>query len=379
MTQLPQLSRSDRERYHRHLVLGEFGEVGQQTLKAASVLIVGAGGLGTPAALYLAAAGVGTLGIVDFDTVDVSNLQRQVLYSQADVGVPKVAAAATRLRAQNPLISVVAHECKVTAVNVMELIRPYDLIIDGSDSLSTRYQVNDACVLQQKMLVSAAIYRFEGQTFSYVPGRGPCYRCLFAHAAEGVTPNCAEAGVLGVLPGILGTIQATEAIKLLTGIGEPLIGRLLMFDALSMRFDEFKVSRRKDCAVCGERPSITKPIESAALNCTTEQRARIRQLAAAALPAQLTSLRLIDVREAHEYAVQHLPGSENLPLSTMTAHLAALASHPGPLLFLCRSGGRSQKACEQAVLAGLADVTNLEGGLLAWARDVDSAFNVAAP
>ncbi len=379
MTPFPELTTADRERYHRHLVLGEFGEDGQQKLKAARVLIVGGGGLGSPAALYLAAAGVGTLGIVDFDTVDVTNLQRQVLYSQADVGVAKVIAAAARLRALNPLIEVRAHEAEVTAANVMDLIRPYDLIVDGSDRLSTRYQVNDACVLQKKMLVSAAIYRFEGQTFSYVPDRGPCYRCVFANAAEGVTPNCAEAGVLGVLPGILGTIQATEAIKLLTGIGEPLVGRLLMFDALTMRFDEFKVSRRKDCAVCGDRPTITKPVDAGAPTCTAEQRARIRQLSAAALAAQLTSLRLIDVREAHEYAVQHLPGSENFPLSKMAARLPTLIAHTGPVLFLCRSGGRSQKACEQAVLAGLADVINLEGGLLAWARDVVPDFKVATP
>ena len=379
MNQLPELTRADRERYNRHLLLGEFGEAGQQKLKAARVLIVGGGGLGSPAALYLAAAGVGTLGIVDFDKVDISNLQRQVLYAQPDVGVPKVAAAAARLRALNPLIQVQPHDAEVTAANVMDLIKPYDLILDGSDRLSTRYQVNDACVLQKKMLVSAAIYRFEGQTFSYVPGRGPCYRCLFANAAEGVTPNCAEAGVLGVLPGILGTIQATEAIKLLTGIGEPLVGRLLMFDALTMRFDEFKVSRRKDCAVCGEHPTITKPVDTGAATCSAEQRARIRQMQATALVANRLALRLIDVRQPHEYAVAHLDGSKNIPLADLAAMLPQLASAAGPVLFLCRSGGRSQKACEQAVLAGLAEVINLEGGLLAWARDVEPSFPVAAP
>ncbi len=379
MTELPGLTGADRERYHRHLVLGEFGETGQRKLKAARVLIVGGGGLGSPAALYLAAAGIGTLGIVDFDTVDVTNLQRQVLYSRSDVGAPKVTAAAARLRALNPLIDVVAHQTEVTAANVMDLIRGYDLVIDGSDRLGTRYHVNDACVLQRKMLVSAAIYRFEGQAFSYLPGRGPCYRCLFADAAEGVTPNCAEAGVLGVLPGILGTIQATEAIKLLTGIGEPLVGRLLMFDALSMRFDEFKVSRRKDCAVCGELPSIRSPADSGAPACTAEQRASIRQMSAAALASNTVPLRLIDVREPHEFAVQHLPGSENLPLSDFGSHVKALAGLPGPLLFVCRSGGRSQKACEQAVLAGLLDVANLEGGLLAWSREVAHDFTVASP
>ena len=379
MNQLPELTTADRERYNRHLLLGEFGEAGQQKLKAARVLIVGGGGLGSPAALYLAAAGVGTLGIVDFDKVDISNLQRQVLYAQPDVGVPKVAAAAARLRALNPLIQVQPHDAEVTAANVMDLIKPYDLILDGSDRLSTRYQVNDACVLQKKILVSAAIYRFEGQTFSYVPGKGPCYRCLFANAAEGVTPNCAEAGVLGVLPGILGTIQATESIKLLTGIGEPLVGRLLMFDALTMRFDEFKVSRRKDCAVCGEHPTITKPVDTGAPTCSAEQRARIRQMQATALVADRIALRLIDVRQPHEYAVAHLDGSKNIPLAGLAAMLPQLAGAAGPVLFLCRSGGRSQKACEQAVLAGLAEVINLEGGLLAWARDVEPSFPVAAP
>ncbi len=379
MAHLPGLTRADRERYHRHLVLGEFGEPGQQKLKAARVLIVGGGGLGSPAALYLAAAGIGTLGIVDFDTVDVTNLQRQVLYSQSDVGAPKVAAAAARLRALNPLIEVVAHQSEVTAANVMDLIRAYDLVVDGSDRLSTRYQINDACVLQRKMLVSAAIYRFEGQALSYLPGRGPCYRCVFANAADGATPNCAEAGVLGVLPGILGTIQATEAIKLLTGIGEPLVGRLLMFDALSMRFDEFKVSRRKDCAVCGEHPSIARPMDSGAPTCTAEQRARIRQMPATALANHKAPLQLIDVREPYEFAVQHLPGSENLPLSDFGNQVGKLVGLQGSILFLCRSGGRSQQACEQAVLAGLLDVTNLEGGLLAWARDVAPDFTVAPP
>ena len=379
MSQFPDLTQADRERYHRHLVLGSFGEGAQRRLKTARVLIVGVGGLGSPAALYLAAAGVGTLGIVDFDRVDVSNLQRQVLYSQSDVGVPKVAAAAVRLRALNPLIDVVAHESEVTAANVMDLIAPYDLVIDGSDRLSTRYQVNDACVLQKKMLVSAAIYRFEGQAFSYTPGGGPCYRCLFANASETATPNCAEAGVLGVLPGILGTIQATEAIKLLAGVGEPLVGRLLMFDALSMRFDEFKVSRRSDCAVCGAQPTITKPVDSSAPACTAEQRARIRQIRPADLAAKTAAWRLIDVREAHEFAVQHLPGSENQPLSTLAAQMPELARYRGPVLFLCRSGGRSQKACEQAMLAGLAEVGNLDGGLLAWSRDIAPEFLVATP
>ncbi len=373
-------------------MLGEFGEKGQRQLKGARVLIVGGGGLGSPAALYLAAAGVGTLGIVDFDRVDISNLQRQVLYSNQDVGQLKVAAAAARLQALNPEIAVQPHDLEVSAANVMSLIANYDVIVDGSDRLSTRYQVNDACVLQKKILVSAAIYRFEGQTFSYQPGRGPCYRCVFPSAAEGVTPNCAEAGVLGVLPGILGTIQATEAIKLITGIGAPLLGRLLMFDALSMRFDEFRIARRADCAVCGERPTITAPLDSGAPICTTDQRARIRQLKPADLAAKcnatgtfaLSSLRLIDVRQPHEFAVAHLPGSTNIPLAELPTKLFAMfendpATQSIECVFLCRSGGRSLKACELAVQAGMITANNLDGGLLAWARDVETGFVVASP
>lgn len=379
------LTPADRERYHRHLVLDEFGAAGQEKLKAAKVLVVGGGGLGSPASLYLAAAGVGTLGLVDFDRVDISNLQRQVLYGNADVGHSKALRGQARLQELNPDISIVAHDCEVTAANVMDLIRPYDLIVDGTDRLGTRYLVNDACVLQRRMLVSAAIHRFEGQAFSYVPGRGPCYRCLFPSAEEGVTPNCAEAGVLGVLPGILGTVQAAEAIKLLAGLGEPLLGRLLMVDALTMRFDELKVTRRADCAVCGDYPTIRTPQESAAATCSADQRARIRQVR----PADLRDLlgrghvRIVDVREPKEFAAACLPESHNVPLGLLPRHLPALLEAArdcgDDLVFLCRSGGRSQMACELAAAAGLAAPLNLAGGLLVWARDVDSGFEVPPP
>jgi adenylyltransferase/sulfurtransferase len=379
----PELTAADRERYQRHLSLAEFGETGQRKLKAARVLIVGTGGLGSPAALYLAAAGIGTLGLADNDRVDVTNLQRQVLYGTADIGAPKVAQAAARLRALNPEIQIVTHPGEVTAQNALELVDAYDLVIDGTDRLSTRYQVNDACVLRKKMLVSAAIFRFEGQTFSYAPGRGPCYRCVFPSAAEGVTPNCAEAGVLGVLPGILGTIQATEAIKLLIGVGAPLLGRLLMFDALAMRFDEFKVTRRSDCAVCGDRPSIFAPQEPVGATCSAADKARIRQLKPAALRALLAQgeLLIVDVREPHEFAVSHLPQSRNVPLASVPAELLNIAKsvQNQTVVFLCRSGGRSQRACEWAASAGFAAPHNLEGGLLAWTRDVEPAFPVAAP
>ncbi|MEN9704505.1 MAG: hypothetical protein RLZZ393_384, partial [Pseudomonadota bacterium] len=253
----PTYTADDARRYARHLALAEVGTAGQARLRAARVLLVGTGGLGSPAALYLAAAGIGTLGLVDFDTVDVSNLQRQVLFGTADIGRPKVEAAREKLVALNPGTRVVAHDLKVDAASAAALFAGYDLVLDGSDRLSTRYLVNDACVLGGKPLVSAAIHRFEGQAMTYVPGRGPCYRCLFPDAEKALVPSCAEAGVLGVLPGVMGSLQATEAIKLVLGIGEPLIGRFLVYDALTLRFQEFRFARRQDCAVCGDNPRIT--------------------------------------------------------------------------------------------------------------------------
>ena len=248
------LSPAEVARYSRHLALHEIGVAGQTRLKAAKVLVIGAGGLGSPSLLYLAAAGVGTIGIVDFDIVDISNLQRQLLFDTAGVGEPKADAAARRLRALNPGIDVIAHRLELRASNVMGIFADYDVVLDGTDRFGTRYLVNDACVILGLPLVSAAIHRFEGQALSCIPGRGPCYRCLFPEPpADALVPNCAQAGVLGVLPGVLGTIQATEAIKIITGIGEPLIGRLLTYDALEMRFDEFPFARREDCAVCGHR------------------------------------------------------------------------------------------------------------------------------
>jgi adenylyltransferase/sulfurtransferase len=278
------LSDAERARYSRHLLLPEIGVTGQQRLKAARVLVVGAGGLGSPASLYLAAAGVGTLGVIDNDRVDVSNLQRQVLFDTASVGQSKAQLAAERLHALNPDIRVIAHNQELRAANAHEILDGYDIVLDGSDRLSTRYLVNDACVLFGKALVSAAIHRFEGQAMTYVPGRGPCYRCLFSDAEEGVVPNCAEAGVLGVLPGVMGTLQATEAIKLIAGIGEPLIGRLLTYDALNLRFNEFRFKRRTGCAVCGDHPSITELRETAAI-CAAEPLPGVQQYSAASFKA----------------------------------------------------------------------------------------------
>jgi sulfur-carrier protein adenylyltransferase/sulfurtransferase len=372
------LSAAERERYQRHLALSEIGAAGQEKLKAARVLIVGAGGLGSPAALYLAAAGCGTLGLLDYDRVDLSNLQRQVLFDSDAVARPKAEAGRERLARLNPEIRIVAHALELKAANVREIFEQYDLVLDGTDRLSARYLINDACVILRRPLVSAAIHRFEGQLMTYVPGRGPCYRCVFPQAADGLVANCAEAGVLGVLPGVLGTLQATEAIKLITGSGTPLTGRLLTYDALEMRFNEFRVARRADCAVCGEAPSITElrdaqPPQAAA--------GGLRRLSAAALQELLQKAAggaaplLIDVREVHEFSAGHLEGALNIPLGQLPQRLAEIAPHAEPV-FMCRSGGRSMAACQIALRASIANPANLEGGLLAWAAQVDPALRV---
>jgi sulfur-carrier protein adenylyltransferase/sulfurtransferase len=311
---------------------------------------------------------------VDYDRVDESNLQRQVLYDTASVGEPKTAVARTRLAALNPAIHVVAHQIELCAANVQHLFADYELVIDGSDRLSTRYLVNDACVLYRKPLVSAAIHRFEGQVMTYVPGQGPCYRCLFANVAEGMVPNCADVGVLGVLPGVLGTIAATEAIKLIVGAGVPLSGRLLTYDALELRFDQFRFKRRADCAVCGEHPSITAPADPPGF-CTLEQLRQVRSISPGELVRLLASahsLHLIDVREPAEFLTGHLAGAINLPLAEL--------EHAGEQLprqnavFICRSGARSLRACAIAQRAGVQAPLQLEGGLLAWKAAVDPSL-----
>lgn len=363
-------------RYARHLALAEFGAAGQQKLSAARVLVVGAGGLGSPAALYLAAAGCGTLGIVDCDHVELSNLQRQILFDTQDLGRPKAEAGRERLTALNPEIRVVAHQVQLRAATVRELVARYDLVLDGSDRLSTRYLVNDTCVLLRRPLVSAAIHRFEGQLMSYVPGGGPCYRCVFPYAQDGMVANCAQAGVLGVLPGVLGTLQATEALKIISGLGEPLLGRLLTYDALEMRFAEFRTRRRPDCAVCGDCPSITEPKDPEPMRDDG-----LRHLSAADLNKLLGEARgesplLVDVREVHEFSAGHLTGSVNIPLATLPQHLAEIAGKGAPV-FICRSGGRSLAACKLALTANVSSPANLEGGLLAWSAEIDPTLRVA--
>jgi adenylyltransferase/sulfurtransferase len=373
------LTPADRERYSRHLVLREIGVAGQEKLKAARVLVIGAGGLGSPSALYLAASGVGTIGVVDFDSVDVSNLQRQVIFDTASVGTAKAAAARARLLALNPHIELVAHQVELRADNVLQLFERYDIVLDGTDRFGTRYLANDACVILRKPLVSAAIHRFEGQAMTYVPDRSPCYRCLFpAPPGEGLVPNCAEAGVLGVLPGVMGTIQATEAIKLIVGAGEPLLGRLLTYDALAMRFEEFRFKRRADCAVCGDNPTITAPQDAPQL-CTAEALASIRTLTATEVSALLkeraAQASVVDVREPREFSASHLPDALNIPVGELHSRMGSLPK--GRVVFVCRSGARSLTAAALASRAGVEDIAHLEGGLLAWARDVDPTFEVA--
>lgn len=373
------LSSNELARYSRHLSLSDFGLAGQEKLKAACVLVVGAGGLGSPALLYLAAAGVGTLGIVDFDRVDVSNLQRQVLFDTANVSHSKADAARNRLLALNPHLNIRLHAEELCAANVLDIVRGYDLVLDGTDRFSTRYVVNDACVLLGKPLVSAAIHRFEGQAFTYVPQRGPCYRCLFPEPpADGAVPNCAEAGVLGVLPGVMGTIQATEAIKLIAGIGEPLLGRLLTYDALDMRFGEFKFTARNDCAVCGAQPSIKTP-QDIAVVCATEQE-QPHSISAMDLRTLMDTAdarwQLVDVRESYEYAAGHIAGALNIPLKQLQTGSVNL-DRSGSLIFICRSGGRSAQACVWASNQGLTQALNLQGGMQTWKQTIDPQMVVA--
>jgi sulfur-carrier protein adenylyltransferase/sulfurtransferase len=376
------LSPSERDRYSRHLLLPEIGAAGQERLKAARVLVVGAGGLGSPASLYLAAAGIGTLGIADYDRVELSNLQRQLLFDTAQLGASKVQAAQIRLRALNPEIDVITHDVELNADNALGVLRQYDCVLDGSDRLTTRYLVNDACVLLKLRLVSAAIHRFEGQAMTYVPALGPCYRCLFPESVDGAVANCAEAGVLGVLPGMLGVLQATEAIKLILGLGEPLVGRLMTYNALAMEWREFRFSRREDCAACGSNPTITS-LQHGADGCRVDSPANVERLKPRQLRGLLEQISshgieytVIDVREPREFAVGHIHGSVNIPLRDIPQRLPNISASTR-LVFLCRSGGRSREACKLALQAGFRKVADLDGGMLAWAAGVDPDMTVA--
>ena len=380
------LTNDEIRRYSRHLIMPEVGVEGQRKLKAARVLCIGAGGLGSPAALYLAAAGVGHLGIVDFDVVDFSNLQRQILHGTPDVGRPKLHSAKDRLTAINPEIHIETYETALSSKNALRLFRDYDVILDGTDNFPTRYLVNDACVLVGKPNAYGSIFRFEGQASVFAFPGGPCYRCLYPEPPPpGLVPSCAEGGVLGVLPGVIGTIQATEAIKLILGAGEPLVGRLLLYDAFRMRFRELKLRRDPDCPVCGDHPTIRELIDY-------EQFCGIAPAAAPPkaktdLPAELETtvedlkaridrrdpVFILDVREPQEYQICRIPGSTLIPLGDLPNRAGELPSGAGApdIVVHCKSGARSAKAVRQLVDRGFTRVQNLKGGILAWIDRID--------
>ena len=378
---LPQLTNDEVKRYSRHLIMPEVGVDGQRRLKGGSVLCIGAGGLGSPAAMYLAAAGVGRIGIVDFDVVDFSNLQRQIIHGTPDVGRSKLASAKDRLTAINPHIQVDTYETALSSENALELFEPYDVILDGTDNFPTRYLTNDACVLLGKPNAYGSIFRFEGQASVFSTKGGPCYRCLYPEPPPpGLVPSCAEGGVLGVLPGVIGVIQATEAIKLITGIGEPLIGRFLIYDALRMKFRELKLRKDADCPVCGTHPTVTKLIDyeqfcgiHPAAPEPTAMTSSATDITPVALKARLDrgdALHIIDVREPNEYQINRIPGSVLIPLGEIPRRYAEL-DPDSELVMQCKVGGRSAKAADFLRSVGFKKVLNLQGGILEWIDKVD--------
>jgi adenylyltransferase/sulfurtransferase len=372
------LSKEEVQRYSRHLIMPEVGMEGQLKLKRARVLTIGTGGLGAPLGLYLAAAGVGHLGLVDFDVVDSSNLQRQVTFTTADVGKPKSEAAKARLSALNPAIEIVSYETRLTSENALEMFRDYDIIVDGTDNFPTRFLVNDACVLLGKPNVYGSIFRFEGQATVFGYPDGPCYRCLYPEPPPpGLVPSCAEGGVLGVLPGIVGSIQAMETIKLILGTGEPLVGRLLLFDALAMRFRELKLKKNPDCPLCGNHRTITKLIDYEEFCGIRGEEAPamtdgIKEITATELKSRQDrgeKLFILDVREPHEYQICNLNG-KLIPLGELPRRVNELDSSVDMVVH-CRSGKRSADAIHFLQTAGFKKLLNLKGGVLAWADEVD--------
>ncbi|MCU0668367.1 MAG: molybdopterin-synthase adenylyltransferase MoeB [Myxococcota bacterium] len=376
----PPLRADQFERYRRHLTLPEFGLAAQQRLLASRVLLIGAGGLGCPTALYLAAAGVGTIGIVDDDVVDASNLQRQILYGTRDLGRPKVEVARERIVAQNPDVTVEPFATRLSSENALEILGRYDVVVDGTDNFPTRYLSNDACVLLGRPNVYGSIFRFEGQASVFDAKRGPCYRCLHPEPPPpGAVPSCAEGGVLGVLPGVIALIQATEAIKVLTGIGEPLIGRLLLYEALSMRFDEFRLDKDPACPVCGPAPTVTALIDYEGF-CGVPahdrgEAALPREKSAtevAAMRARGETFLLLDVREPDEFVKARIEGARLVPLGDLEARAEELGRwREGTVVVHCKSGRRSAKACATLAALGFRDVWNLAGGIEAWSLTVD--------
>ncbi len=368
------MTKDEQLRYSRHMIMPEVGAEGQRRLNEARVLCIGAGGLGSPAALYLAAAGIGKLGLVDFDDVDLSNLQRQILHGTKDVGRKKLDSARDRLHDVNPTIEIQTHECKFTGKNALEIVSGYDVVVDGSDNFPTRYLSNDVCVFARKPNVYGSVFRFDGQTTVFAPHLGgPCYRCLFPEPPPpGSVPNCAQAGVLGVLPGIVGTIQANEAIKLILGVGEPLVGRLLYFDALKMKFREFNLRRDPQCPVCGESPTITEPIDYeqfcgvASNDVPTISVRELKQK----LDAR-ESFQLVDVREPFEHEIANIDSAQLIPLGELPDRLSELDRSRLTIVH-CHSGMRSAQAVRLLREAGFPNVFNLEGGIAKWSDEIDS-------
>ena len=375
------LSNDEIARYSRHLIMPEVTLAGQKRLKAARVLCIGAGGLGSPIALYLAAAGVGRMGLVDFDVVDFSNLQRQILHGTEDVGRKKLNSAKDRIKGVNPNVQVDLHDCLFSSENARRLVEPYDIVIDGTDNFPTRYLSNDICVFLKKPNVYGSIFRFEGQTTVFAPHLGgPCYRCMFPEPPPpGMVPSCAEGGVLGVLPGMIGVMQAIEAVKLIVGIGEPLIGRLIHFDALKMKFREFKLRRDPKCPVCSEHPTITELIDydqfcgvpqAAAAEAAEEA---VPEISVAELKAKLDAREdflLLDVREPYEYDIACIPGAKLIPLGELPSRMSELDSAQEIALH-CKTGRRSAQALRALREAGFSKLANVHGGIEAWANEID--------
>lgn len=369
-------------RYSRHLIMPEVGVEGQKKLKAGKVLLIGTGGLGSPAALYLASAGVGTLGLVDFDDVDFSNLQRQIIHSTKSVGKPKVDSAKERLLEINPNVNIITYNEMFTKDNALRIIKDYEIVLDGTDNFQTRYLVNDACVFTKKPFVYGSIFRFDGQATVFYPGKGPCYRCLFAEPPPpGMVPSCAEGGVLGILPGVIGVIQATEVIKLLLGKGDLLIGRLMLYDALKMSFREVKFRRNPKCPVCGDQPTIKELIDyDAFCGISRGQEGKnnganmgVQEISAKELKAKMDrkeKFTLIDVREPNEFEINKIPGAKLIPLGSLPERVSELDS-ADEIIVHCHFGGRSAKACELLQKIGYKKVKNLAGGIDAWSQDVD--------
>jgi adenylyltransferase/sulfurtransferase len=374
------LSNEEILRYGRHLIMPEVGMEGQRRLKAARILLIGTGGLGAPLGMYLAAAGVGTLGLVDFDVVDYSNLQRQIIHGTSDVGRPKLHSARDRIKEINPYTNVELHEGLFTSENALEIVRQYDIVIDGTDNFPTRYLVNDACVLLGKPNVYGSIFRFEGQASLFWAEKGPCYRCLYPEPPPpGMVPSCAEGGVLGVLPGIIGCLQATEAVKLILGIGEPLIGRLVLFDALKMKFRELKLRKDKDCPICGENPTIHElidyhefcgiPVGQESVG-TTAAEGDIEPKELSGRISSGSAPFLLDVRNPEEWAITRLEGATLIPLPELASRYVELPGNEEIVVY-CRSGGRSAQAVEFLRSKGFQKVRNLPGGTLRWSDEID--------